>query len=326
MTEPPEERSAPPPAPLPGCRVCVVHVGDMESASFEPLIGDPVGPEFTGVPALASDGSVLAVVGIDVDGRLCAWRGQPDSLQQVSERPPITQPVALVHHLGQWHLFGTDGDGRARHCTSDDLVSWHDDQRFVDEHPNLSVRGAAATSSGVVLLGEVTVHGRRMGWTLLEDSEGSLRAREVVFPLTAEHEVVGPAHLGADELALVVVSSTSNLVARSIHGTRGRRWTLGLLSAEITPVVAFGAHGRLWVAGSSPSGDAPMLAQVGGRSFHLGGAPGAVRAAVMHRDSMVIARSAVTVEIDPPTDGWSAGGSQPSTQSSPAYIDSISSA
>jgi hypothetical protein len=330
MNTPSGHRPLPPPAPVLGCRLCVVAIGDAESAWCEPAIDTVIGPSFLGTPVLASDGTDLVVIGRDADvaghaGRTTSgarvWRGQPGALVQVGTIDVDLRLDCLVHHGTHWHLYGADADDRAWHGTSDDLTTWTTDEHFSTEHPHLVVRGAASMPHAVVVLGEVIAHGRRMGWTLLEGAIGPYHAREVTFPLTAGHDVVGPVGVGDDEMALLVSSGASHVVARTVAGTNSRSWTLALLAPDMVPVAAFAHLGATWVVGADAVAAAPLLAVVGGRAFHLDRADGDVRAGAVHRDRLVLARV-------PPVDG-DAFGTQPAAavdQSSPAYIDSISAA
>ena len=52
----------------------------------------------------------------------------------------------------------------------------------------------------------------RLGWTLLEGADGPFHAREVTFPLTAEHEVLGPVSGPDDELTLIVSVESASWV------------------------------------------------------------------------------------------------------------------
>lgn len=327
MTPPPDEREGPPPAPAPRCRLCVAVIGDAESVWATPALDDPGGPSFGGVPVLAGDGSNVAVIGRlagDGDDSTRIWYGPPGALVEVGRLLARLDPIALVRHGQRWHLFGAE-DGCAWHGTSDDLVTWTTDEQFGVEHPHLVVRGAASMERAIVILGQVVLNGRRMGWTLLEGADGQYRAREVTFPLTAEHEVLGPVAGPEGELSLVVSSGSSHLVARTVAGTKGRSWTLALLTPPVTPSAVFAREGQIWVAGIDPAGGAPLVAAVGGRAFHLDRSGGEVYAGTALRDELVLARV--------PTSGHrgatAASTERPvveSGQSSPAYIDSISAA
>lgn len=312
------------PSPSPTCRLVVAHVGDRGS-EIEPLIGDPVGPAFTAAPVLASDGRQLVVAGAGLDGVLRVWSGAPEALEVRARLPEGHHPVALTHLFGRWHLFGNGPSGHPCHATSTDLVSWTDDPDFVSEHPNVSVRGATAIESHVVVLAEVVVQGRAMGWTLLHGAEdpvsvGGFRAREITFPLTPAHRVVGPVHVRDDEIALAVTSSTTQLLARTVPGTRGRSWTLGLLAPPVIPSVVAARGREVWVAGDDPLGGAPLLTVTPGREVRLHRAGGPVCAAAFHGDSLVLARCSATADPD------GRGITTIEAQSSPAYIPSISSA
>ncbi len=336
MTEPPplsrgerpDSLQVPPPAPVLGSRLSVATIGDAESVWSFPAIDEVDGPSFRGVPVLASDGANLAVVGYGVDGVMRAWCGQPGALDHVGVVAADVRLVALVRHLDRWHLYGADRDGRAWHGTSPDLMSWTVDVRFSDEHPLLVVHGATSMPGGIVVLGEVISSGQRMGWTLLEGAMGPYRAREITFPLVADHVVIGPVHVSDDEVGLVYSSGATHLVARTIAGTRGQSWTLGLLTPDVVPAVTF-AHGRqMWVAGHDPNGGVPVVAAVAGRAFQLDRAGGVVGAATIHRDQMVLARCIRDENRDALILEQTGAGASPTSdvgraQSSPAYIDSI---
>lgn len=325
----PEEREEPSPAPAPRCRLCVAVIGDAESVWATPAVEDAGGPSFHGVPVLAGDGTDITVIGRrvgdgdgdgDGDGANWIWHGPPGALVEVGRVQTRLRALALVRHGERWHLFG-EADGSAWHGTSDDLVTWTADARFSDEHSHLVVRGAASTSDHLVILGEVIANGRRLGWTLLEGADGPYHAREVTFPLTAEHEVLGPVSGPEDELSLIVSSGASHLLARTVSGTRGRSWTLALLTPPVTPSAVFAHDGRIWVAGIDPAGGAPLVAAVGGRAFHLDRSGGEVRAGTVVHDQLVMARVPVSGQRGPAVGAPAASG-----QSSPAYIDSISAA
>ncbi len=324
MTEPPppprgehpDSLQAPPPAPAPGCRLCVATIGDAESVG-RPTIEEVDGPTFNGVPVLASDGADLAVIGRGADGALRVWFGQPGALDHVGVIEGDLQLVSLVRHLDRWHLFGADADGRAWHGSSQDLKEWTVDERFTAEHPLLVVHGATSMLEEVVVLGEVVSTGRRMGWTMLEGADGPYRAREITFPLMADHEVVGPVRIRDDEMGLVCSSGATYLVARTVAGSRGRSWTLNLLAPEVVATFSFVVGRQMWVAGNDPNEGRPIMAAVGGRAFHLDLAGGGVVAGVIHRDRMVLVRcNEVNDNAAAPEYGRA--------QSSPAYIDSIS--
>ncbi len=327
MTRTPDEREEPPPAPAPRCRLCVAVVGDAESVWAAPAVDDAGGPSFHGVPVLASDGTNIAVIGRTAgDGSHTTqiWYGPPGALVEAGRLPTPMAPLALVRHRERWHLFG-DEDGRAWHGTSDDLATWTSDDRFTDEHPHLRVRGAASTENDIVLLGQVVLHGRRMGWTLLEGADGPYRAREVTFPLTADHDVVGPVSGPDDELTLIVSSGASHLLARTVAGTRRRSWTLALLTPAVTPSAVFAREGQIWVAGVDPAGGAPLVAAVGGRAFHLDRSGGEVHAGTVLRDQLVLARVPASGHSGAAVDATTTPTVE-SGQSSPAYIASISAA
>lgn len=328
--EPPDSLQAPLPAPGPGCRLCVATIGDAESVG-RPAIEELDGPTFNGVPVLASDGAELAVIGRGADRALRVWFGQPGALDHVSVIEGDLRPVSLVRHLDRWHLFGADADGRAWHGSSPDLREWTVDERFTTEHPLLVVHGATSMLEGVVVLGEVISSGRRMGWTLLEGADGPYRAREIAFPLMADHEAVGPVRISDDEMGLVCSSGATYLVARTVAGTRRRSWTLSLLAPEVIAVFSFVIGRQMWVGGSDPNGGRPIMSAVGGRAFHLDSAGGGVVAGVIHRHQMVLVRrSEVNASaVVPRAEGVCEASAAPEfgrAQSSPAYIDSISAA
>jgi hypothetical protein len=150
--------------------------------------------------------------------------------------------------------------------------------------------------------------------------------------------VVGPTAVRDDELVMAVSSGSTHLIARTARGTRGRSWTLGLMSPEVEASVVF-THGReVWVAGVDPAGGAPMVAVAGQRSFHLDRSGGPVCAAVAHDQVFVLARLPQVDQLEGDPENDEAGrvataGSSADTelrrsddQSSPAYIDSISAA
>ena len=339
MSVTPDEREEPPPAPAPRCRLCVAVIGDAESVWAAPAVDDVGGPSFRGVPVLAADGSNVAVVGRSVgdDSRSTRiWHGRPGALVEVARMHERLDPISLVRHRERWHLFG-DVDGRAWHGTSDDLVTWTTDEQFTVEHPHLVVRGAASMDHAIVIVGQVVMNGRRMGWTVLEGAEGPYHAREVTFPLTAEHDVVGPVAGPEGELSLVVSSGASHLLARTVAGTKGRSWTLALLTPAVTPSAVFAHEGQIWVAGTDPAGGAPLVAAVGGRAFHLDRSGGEVRAGTVLRDELVLARIPASghrgAVVEPPEQSpidaavdTAVDTAVESGQSSPAYIDSISAA
>lgn len=357
-------------APVPRCRLCVAFVGDAEPVTFVPFTDDYVGPVLAGVPVMASDGSTLVVIGHLPDRSTHVWTGTPDALVRRAELNRRLHLVALVHHRGRWHLFGSLDASRPYHAISDDLLTWMHDRRFADEHPHLRVTGAASTSHGIVVFGRVVANGQAIGWTQLVDDSvvdhdpapspatvrtdtvrtdtadvvghrfdrwadiGRFRAREITLPLTADHVVVGPASVHDDEIAIALASDATHMLARTVPGSRGRSWTLGLMSPELRASVVF-AHGRdVWLAGVDPAGGAPMVAVSGKRGFHLDRSGGQVCAAVMHGDRLVMARLPTAddrsggvddVGIDvvaPPA----ADDREADDQSSPAYIDSISAA
>ncbi len=337
MSATPEVLPGSPPAPVPGCRLCVAVIGDAESALCALAVDDVVGPSFVGQPVVASDGLTLVAIGHDADGVIRVWRGQPSSLIEVAIIDAEVELVALVRHLGQWHLFGAGagGDGRAWHAMSADLVSWTQDERFAAEHPLLVVRGAISMPDGVVILGEVILSGRRVGWTLLDGEVGAYRAREVTFPLTAAHGVVGPVYVNDDEMGLLLSSDAAHLLARTVPGTKGRSWAVSLLSPDMEPSVALSHGGHMWVAGGDPVCGAPLVATVGGPLFHLDRTMGSVCAGTIHRDQLVLARWTTaddSAQSSPPQQPIIpiATGTTKSVavmaQSSPAYMDSISAA
>lgn len=336
--------------PVPRCRLCVAYVGDAEPTMFTPLPEVVVGPSLAGVPVLASDGSILVLVGHLPDGSTHVWSGDLERLDRRAELDPRLQPVSLVHHRGNWHLFGSLDGSQPYHAVSDDLVAWHVDRDFAVEHPHLRVTGAAATIDGIVVAGSVVANGRSIGWTLLaQDADadaplsgprtvGRYRAREITFPLTPEHVVVGPTAVRDDELAMAVSSGTTQLIARTARGTGGRSWTIGLMSPEVEASVVFARGREVWVAGVDPTGGAPMVAVAGQRGFHLDRSGGPVCAAVAHGELLVLARLPLADDREGDPDNDEAGrvataGSSSDgdvlgadDQSSPAYIDSISAA
>ncbi len=329
MTRSPDDREEPPPAPAPRCRLCVAVIGDAESVWAAPVVEFAGGPTFHGVPVLAGDGANVAVIGRladDGDGgdTIRIWHGRPGALVEVGRLQTRLHAVSLVRHRERWHLFG-DSEGRAWHGTSDDLVTWTPDEQFSDEHAHLVVRGAASAPHDIVILGEVIANGRRLGWTLLEGADGPYHAREVTFPLTAEHEVVGPVSGPDDELTLLVSTGESHLLARTVAGTRGRSWTLALLTPAVTPSAVFAHDGRIWVAGIDPAGGAPLVAAVGGRAFHLDRSGGEVHAGTVVQDHLVLARVPASGQHGQAVEA-PAEPSVESGQSSPAYIASISAA
>ncbi len=326
--EPPDGLQAPPPAPVPGCRLCVATIGDAGPVG-RPAIEEVHGPSFSGMPVLASDGADLAVIGRGPDGALRVWFGQPGALDHVGLIDGDLRLVSLVRHLDRWHLFGADADGRAWHGSSPDLREWTVDERFAEEHPLLVVHGATSMLEGVVVLGEVISTGRRMGWTLLEGAEGPYRAREITFPLMADHEVTGPVRIRDDEMGLVCSSGATYLVARTVAGTRGRSWTLSLLAPDVVAVSSFVVGPQMWVVGTDPNGGRPIMAAVGGRAFHIDLAGGRVCAGAVHCDQVVLVRCSEVNDnaVVPRAEGASQAGAVPElgrAQSSPAYIDSIS--
>jgi hypothetical protein len=308
--------TAPPSSPSPTCRLTVAHVGDRDGR-WQPAHGDPIGLEFVATPVLGTDGHTLVAAGVGTDGVLRLWAGAPMALERVTELPVGHRPLALTRVHGRWHLFGVDPAGRPCHATSGDLVTWVDDGSFAREHPHVLVRGATAVDDHVVVLAEVVVQGRSMGWSLLHGAEdpavvGGFRAREITFPLTPDHRVVGPAHVRDDEIALVVTSPTTRMVARTVPGTGGRSWTLALVAVPVVPTVVLARGRDVWVAGDDPRSGAPLIAMSGGGDATLDRAGGAVCAAVFHGDLLVMARCPVAPEPDD------------DAQSSPAYISSIS--
>ncbi len=305
------------PSPSPTCRLTAAHVGDRDGwhAATRPVA---FGPELAAPPALASDGDTLVVVGTAAaDGLLRIWAGSPGQLEEMCVVGERHQPVAVTRAHGRWHLFGTDHLERPCHATSTDLVTWTVDHAFPLEHPHVILRGAAAADDHVVVLAEVVVQGRSMGWTLLHGAEdrvtiGDFRAREITFPLTAGHRVVGPAHVRDDEIALAITSATTQMVARTVPGTHGRSWTLGLLSPPVHPTVALARGRQVCVAGDDLLSGSPLLVVSDGHDVRLDARDGAVCAATFHGDVLILARMPSIPDAD--LDG----------QSSPAYISSIS--
>ncbi|CAB4605352.1 MAG: hypothetical protein F2534_19595 [Actinobacteria bacterium] len=304
----------------PECWLCVAVVGGAGPAWSEPVLDRVVGPAFVGVPVLGSDGTSVVAIGTDPDGVTQVWSGPPQRMEVVGEVPPGLTPVSITHDERRWHVVVSDGDGRSRHLETADLVTWRENPDLVEEFPNLVVRGMAATAAGLVLLGEVVVRGRWAGWTLLESVEDGFRARELQFPVTPEHRVVGPVTVGDDDLALVIASPGAALLARTSGGAGARGWAVSVLEPDVAPTVVTGDGGRLWVAGRDPAGGSPMVVLVGGRAVHLDRRGGEVVAGVMHRGELVIARQPIDVQRDPPA--WlrasddepvrgSAGGSAP---------------
>jgi hypothetical protein len=294
-----EEDPVPHLARGPACWLCVAVVGGAGPAWSEPVLDRVVGPVFTGVPVLASDGTYVVAIGTAPDGHARVWSGPPRRMELAGEVAPGLTPVAIARHEQRWHLVAADGDGRSRHLETADLVTWRENPDLVEEFPNLVVRGMAATAAGLVLLGEVVVRGRWAGWTLLESVEDGFRALELQFPVTPEHCVVGPVTVG-DDLALVIASRGASLIARTSGGAGARGWAVSVLEPDVAPTVATSQGGRLWVAGRDPAGGSPMVVLVGGRTVHLDRRGGEVVAGVMHRGELVIARQPIDVRRDPP--------------------------
>ena len=101
-------------------------------------------------------------------------------------------------------------------------------------------------------------------------------------------------------------------MARTVPGTHGRSWTLGLLSPPVHPTVALARGRQVWVAGDDLLSGSPLLVVSGGHAVRLDGRDGAVCAATFHGEVLILARmpSAPDAGLD--------------DQSSPAYISSIS--
>jgi hypothetical protein len=273
-----------------GVRLSSLPRAVLESESVSADLVLEIGPQFVGPVALATHEQLVAA-GHVADGSIEVWRGTSHHLALVAEvepPAPFGAVVSLCWYRNEWHLFTRSDAGRSSHLVSTDLREWTPLLQLAHSFPAFAVSGVAVRNGEMLLAGRIFVDNTAFGWGLLRSDGRSFEARPVPLPLATQLGVIGPTVNRHGDAVLLLDSGHNRTVARST----GLGWTLSLLIPAVTPTAAFADGIDLWLVGHDDVGQLPALARVNvdGITSLPPSSHGAVRAAIVHGDRLVLAR------------------------------------